>query len=76
MVFTSVSVPCRNKRDNNPCLDGKTYLLVATGISILQSMDIETNSGLDGSEWETLVEDDCGGIVSLDYHHKYVITTS
>ena len=46
----------------------KPYLLVAAGLSILRSVD------MNGSEWETLVKDIDEGITSLDYHYEYVYT--
>ena len=42
------------------------YLLVAAGVSILRSVD------MNGSEWEVLVEENYGGITSLDYHYWYI----
>ena len=61
--MTSFALPHASNVFSSPTTP---YLLVAAGVSILRSVD------MNGSEWETLVEDDYGGITSLDYHYKYV----
>ena len=68
MIFMSVFAPCRTEGQKISCTERAPYLLVAAGVSILRSAD------MNGSEWEVLVEDIDGGITSLDYHYKYVHT--